>query len=261
MGIFFLNQLPIFHVYLKGKYVYKKVISIIVVGLLVLATVTSIGFYFSRPQEVASAGSEPTPQSAPAMPSEEVVTPQTDSQEVLSITQNGITVKITSAQVISTGLEIGICYTALDNGEWRPLPAPLFYGKYEIYPDEIEFLANEILADGKNTGTRCALIRYRIGDLNTITPPIKFSILRFYTPGREMYSPCEELQQRLATNPQAQSYGLKAKCEENADGSTNVTLVENDKSITMEEAQKALNIIASAEVTGNWEFTITDIKK
>jgi hypothetical protein len=239
----------------------KKSASIILVSLLILATIVSVGFYFSRPSSVVSASDEPSTQSAQITVAEEIATPQTNSQEALTATQNDITVKVTSAQVISTGVEIGICYTALDNGEWRPMPAHLFYGKYEIYPDEMEFLADEILADEKNTGTRCALVRYRVDDLNTITTPIKFSILKFYAPGREMYSPCEELQQRLNTNPQAQSYGLKAKCEENADGSTNVTLIGNDKSVTIDEAQKALNTIASAEVSGNWEFTITDIKR
>ncbi|MBV5335033.1 MAG: hypothetical protein JZU49_04435 [Sulfuricurvum sp.] len=239
----------------------SKATNIIIVSFLVLTIVASVGFYFSRPQTVASASEESISQSASNKPSEKVATPQTNEQKELSVTQNDITVKITSAQVINTGVEIGICYTTLDGGEWYPMPGHLFYSKYEIFPDEFGFLDNEILADGTNTGTRCAFVRYRIDDLNTITTPIKFSILRFYAPSREAYSPCAELQQRLDTNPQAQSYGLKTKCEENADGSTNVTLIGNDKSITVDEAQKALNIIVSAEVSGNWEFTLNDIKR
>ncbi len=141
------------------------------------------------------------------------------------------------------------------------MPGHLFYDEYEVFPDEIQFLEGEILADGKRMGNRCALLRYRVDDIETITIPIQFSILQFYAPGREMYSPCEELQQRLGTNPQAQAYGLQVSCEENADGSTKVTLVGNNKSVTMEEAQKALDRIASAEVSGNWEFTIADIKR
>jgi hypothetical protein len=238
----------------------KSAATIIVVSLLILTIVASIGFYFSRPETVVSAGGEPTLQSSPVKPIE-AIKPLTDSQKTLSVTQNDITVKITSAKVISTGVEIGICYTAPDNGEWRALPAHLFYGKYEVYPHETEYLANEILADGKNTGTRCAQVRYNVEDLNTITTPIKFSILSFYAPGREMYSPCEEVQQRLNTNPKAQAYGLKIKCEENSDSSTNVTLLSNNKSVASAEAQKALSVIASAEIPGNWEFTITDLMK
>ena len=232
-------------------------------SFIALAVTAVVGIYISRPQTVASASNAPisTARSVTTKPVEQVEVPPTGTPQVLSETQNDITVNITSAQVIDTGLEVGICYTAIDNGEWRPMPGHLFYAKYEVFPDEIQFLESEILADGKNTGTRCALIRYRIDDLNTITTPIKFSILQFYAPGREMYSPCEELQQRLKTNPQAQAYGLNVSCEENADGSTKVALVGNNEAVTIEKAQKTLDIIASAEISGNWEFTITDIKR
>jgi hypothetical protein len=67
--------------------------------------------------------------------------------DALSKTKNDITVEITSAKAISTGMEIGICYTAPDNGEWRPMPGHLFYGSYEVYPDEIEFASDEKLAN------------------------------------------------------------------------------------------------------------------
>jgi hypothetical protein len=241
----------------------NKTVSVIVTSLVVLSIIVAAGFYLTRPQTIASADNAyvPTSVTAPTKTVEVAVMPKTNKSDVLVVTQNNITVQVTSVKTLDTGLEIGICYTTTDNGEWRPLPSHLFYSKYEIYPDEIEFLSNEILADGKNTASRCALIRYRIDDLNTITTPIKFSILQLYAPGREMYSPCEELQQRLDTNSQAQLYGLKASCEENADGSVKVTLVGNNTSITVEDAQKALDTIASAEISGNWEFTITDIKK
>lgn len=236
----------------------SKAANVLVVSLIVMAV--AVSSYRSRRHPVASASELPTPHSAPTKPTEAAVTPQIEPQQPLTATQNGITVEITSAQVINTGVEIGICYTTLDGGEWYPMPGHLFYDEYEIFPDEIQFLNNEILADGNHTGTRCALIRYRIDDLDTVTAPLTFSILQFYAPGREMYSPCEELQQRLATNSQAQAYGLKAKCEENADGSTKVTLLESNKTVTTKEAQKALNSIASAEISGNWELKITDIQ-
>jgi hypothetical protein len=241
----------------------SRVASVIVISIISLAIIVATSIYSSRPQTIALASGAPNP-TAPlpaTQPVEQVAVPPTENLEILSATQNNITVEVTSAQVGDTGVEVSICYTVLDNGEWRPMPGHLFYDKYEVFPDEIQFLENEILADGKNTGTRCALIRYRIDGLNTLTTPITFSMLQFYAPGREMYSPCEELQQRLDTNPQAQAYGLKVSCEENADGSTKVTLVGNNALATIEEAQKALDTIASAEISGNWEFTITDIKK
>ena len=180
--------------------------------------------------------------------------------DTLSKTQNDITVEITSTKLISTGVEIGICYTTPDNGEWYPLPGHLFYDKYEVFPDEYEFTSEKI-ADGKNAGTRCALIRYRIDDLNTLTTPIEFSILKFYAPGREMYTPCQELQQRLDTNPKAKAYGLKAKCVENSDGTISVTLLDHAKSVSNDNAKQALDKIAKAEVVGPWGFTINEIER
>jgi hypothetical protein len=77
----------------------------------------------------------------------------------------------------------------------------------------------------------------------------------------EMYSPCEELQQRLDTSPKALAYDLKMQYEENTDFSTSVALVEHNESVTTDEAQKALDVIASAEVQGHWEFTINEMEK
>jgi hypothetical protein len=239
----------------------KKFMNLMVVGMIVLAVIASSSFYFFRTQTVTLTEDKPALQVLSEKPVQETITPQMDIQKEFSETQNDITVEITSAKIINTGFEIAISYTAPDGGEWRPMPGHLFYGEYEIFPDEIEFLPEEILADGKSTGTRYAIIRYRIDDLNTIVPPIEFSILRFYALGREMYSPCEELQQRLDTNPKAQAYGLNVKCEENADLGISVTLLGSNESVSPEEAQKALDVIVSAEIQGNWKFTINDMEK
>ena len=189
------------------------------------------------------------------------ISSQVTSKDILSETVNEIKVEITSAKVISTGVEIGVCYTAPDNGEWRPMPGHLFYGEYEVYPDEIQFLEGEIIADGKNIGTRCALIRYRIEDLNALVTPIKFSIVQFYAAGREMYTPCQEFQQKLDSNPKARAHSLKANCTETGGGNISVTLVEHDKSVTRDQASKTLDEIAKGEVIGPWEFMINEIER
>ncbi len=173
---------------------------------------------------------------------------------------NDITVKITSAKIIETGVEIGICFTALDGGEWRPAPGHLFYSSYEIYPDELEF-TTETLADKENFGERCALVRYRIEDKENITTPIQFSIMSMYAIPREMYTPCQEFQQRLETSPQANALGVVANCVENGNGGFSVELMSNARSVDAEQARMIVNQIAKAEVGGPWEFTITEIEK
>ena len=224
-------------------------------------SIGAIGFYFSRPQTTASA--DASYQEVGVIPGSpvDIETQPLINTNAQSVTQNDVTVDVTSAKKISTGVEIGVCYTAPDNGEWRPMPGHLFYGNDEIYPDEIEFLPDEKLADGKNMGLRCALIRYRIEDVNAVVVPLHFSILRFYAPGREMYSPCEELQQRLDTNPKAKAYGLQAKCSQAGDGIVSLALTSHDKSVAKDKASKTLDEIAKGEVNGLWEFTITGIEK
>ena len=237
-----------------------KVTNIFVLSLLVLVASISVGFYFSQPQSVALANSEPVQQISLENRAD-AVRQQGAGKQVLLKTQNDISVEITSTRLISTGVEVGVCYTVLDNGEWRPMPGHLFYGEYDIYPDEIEFLPDEKLADGKNTGTRCALIRYRVDDLSTVNTPIEFSIIQFYAPGREMYSPCQEFLQRLGSNPKAKDFGLKAECAEVGDGNISVTLIDHDQSVGKDKASGLLDEIAKGKVVGPWEFTITEIEK
>lgn len=244
---------------MKSTNPYK--INVPIISLLILVSIGAIGFYFSRPQTIASA--DASYQQVGLIPDSpvDVETQPLINTNTQSVTQNDIKVDVTSAKMISTGVEIGICYTAPDNGEWRPMPGHLFYGKDEVYPDEIEFLPDEKLADGKNMGLRCALIRYRVDDVNAVAASLHFSVIRFYAPGREMYSPCEELQQRLNTNPKAKAYGLQAKCSQAGDGGISVTLTGHDKSVAKDKASKVLDEIAKGEAIGLWEFTISTIEK
>jgi hypothetical protein len=230
---------------------------IIVISLLTVITLVSISFYASRPQTSASADVE---SQIPYLDKRSDASTAQSDEELLFQTVNDITVKITSAKIIKTGVEIGICFTALDGGEWRPAPGHLFYSSYEIYPDEIDF-TTETLADKESFGERCALVRYRIEDKENITTPIQFSINFMYAIPREMYTPCQEFQQRLETSPKANTLGVKAICTETSDGIVSVELVSSAKSADTEQAQLLINQIASAKVNGIWEFTITEIEK
>lgn len=233
---------------------------ILIVGLLLVTTIVAIGFYASRPQAMAAASDEKIQQNSPDQGKTGVVpVPKTDS-EILSQTQSEVTVEISSAKRIDTGVEIGICYTTLDGGDWYPVPGHLFYDANEVFPDEYEF-TTEQKADANNLGKRCALVRYRIDDLSTITMPIKFSMIGFDARPQEMYSACQNFQHRLDTNPKAKAHGLKAKCDETDDGNIIVTLVDNDKSVKKEDAGKVLDEIATGAIIGSWEFTINQLEK
>ena len=92
----------------------KRIANIIIVGFLAITASFVAGFYFSQPQTIALANNEPAQQISTELP---VILPQNFQPIALSKTNNDIKVDVTSARIISTGIEIGICYTAPDNGE------------------------------------------------------------------------------------------------------------------------------------------------
>jgi hypothetical protein len=229
----------------------------IITGLLVVAAVASIGFYISRPQTSAAAVENVEKQISPVNNIPDASS-KSAYKSVLSNKVNDITVEITSAKIISTGVEIGICYTTLDGGDWYPVPGHLFYSTHDVYPDEYEF-TTEQKADANNLGRRCVLVRYRVDDLSTIVAPLQFSLADLVAHPREMPA-CQNFQERLDTNSKAKAYGLKAKCIETADGNVAVTLVSNNNSVAKDKASKLLDDIAKGEVAGPWEFTITELE-
>lgn len=238
----------------------NNVTNILVISLLILTTSISIGFYSSRPQSTVVAGNNSIEQSLSDQDQVVIIPPQTAGKEILAQKVNEVVVEITSTKVISTGVEIGICYSTLDGGDWYPTPGHLFYSTYEIYPDEYEFTTEE-KANGNKVGKRCALVRYRIDDLESISTPIEFTVINFEARPLEMFSACQNFQERLATNPKAKAYGLKAKCKENGDGSFSVSLDGHAKSVAKDNASKALDEIAQGVVSGPWVFTIDEIER
>lgn len=238
----------------------RKLGVMLLVGALAVATVVSIGWYVSRPQSQALAVNQG--QSPEAVVQETVTTNpvEADKQaDIRSKTINGITVEITSAKLIETGIEVGVCYSTPDGGDWYPLPGSISYSTYEILPDEFEFTSEE-KADGKKLGERCVLIRYRMDDLSNILTPIQFSLTGLSAVPKEL-PPCEDLQQRLNTSPRAQALGLKARCSYDEQTGISVTLSEKAASVAQGKAQQVLDEVVKGEVNGPWEFLITEIEK
>ena len=225
-------------------------LSLILISMILLTscssnvnTVNSEGIYSNT--------SDTAVQSAPS---------QIVNKDTLSQTVNDIKVEITSAKVVDIGVEIGVCYATPDGGDWYPTPGHLFYGIYDIYPDQYGFITEE-KANGNKQGKRCVLVYYRIDDLETIASPIEFSIDDFEARPLEMFSACQNFQERLDTSPKAKAYGLRAICTENSDGSFSIVLNDHANSVAKENANKALDEIAKGIVTGPWIFTINEIER
>lgn len=227
--------------------------------LMIAATIGAIVWYASQPQSKALA--ETTNVQQPIL-SQEIYSSNPVSQPVNTMpklqTVNGVTIELTSVKKIETGIEIGICYPTPDGGDWYPTPGHLYYSTYDILPDEFEFVSEQKV-DDINPGRRCALVRYRIDEMEGVTTPMQFTLLGYWAVPREM-PPCENLQQRLKTNPNAQAYGLKIKCSYDDQMGLSVALSGKAPSIAQEKAQQALDEIVKGEISGPWVFTITEIE-
>jgi len=232
---------------------------ILVTTLLALALLAAVVFYASRPQSLVLADAIGS-QNFPSLGETLNQPPLLSGATMLAQTKNGVTVEITSAKIIETVIEIGVCFTTIDAGEWYLVPGHLLYDKYELFPDESEYTAEQ-KADSDQVGKQCVLTRYLIDDLQSITTPVQFSIEEIIAHPREMYSLCQDFEQRLTTNSTAQASGLKADCTEKSDGSLSVTLVDHAKSVSSDAANKLLDEIASYRVEGPWEFTITEFEE
>jgi len=242
---------------------YKKYSTLstgLAIALMVVTTIGSIVWYASQPQSKVLADTTKIQQ---LVTSQEIPSNNSISQAASTIPQlqtiNGVTIELTSVKQTETGIEIGICYPTPDDGDWYPTPGHIYYSTYEVLPDEFEFISEQ-KADGINTGRRCVLIRYRIDEMESITTPMQFTLLDYWAVPREM-PPCENLQQRLNTNPKAKAYGLKAKCSSDEQGGMSVTLSDKASSVAQDKAQLVLDEIVNGIVNGPWEFTITELEK
>jgi hypothetical protein len=227
------------------------------ITLLAITTILSISWYVSRSQSRAAASNVAIVQSASAQAQPATQASQPNIQDVRTQTTSGIILTVTSVKIIATGIQVGVCYSTPDGGDWYQSPGHLFFSTYEILPDEAE-MTSEQKADGVTMGKRCEDIRYRISDLKSITTPIRFSVINIFAAPREM-PPCDYFQLRLSTSPAARAAGIKATCIANSDGSVSATMSNNAASVSLADAQKTLEDVLSGEVKGPWAFTINTL--
>ncbi len=238
----------------------NKSFLLIITVILGLGALASVIYYFSRPQTTSRAKDDQSiPQASEPVNTPVALTQLPVQEEQLIQTQNNVIVTISHAKIIATGIEISLCYTTLDGGDWYPVPGHLRYGAYDILPDQAEF-TSETKADGINTGNRCVAIRYLIPDLNTISKPVQFLLLDVTAVPREEPT-CQNFTERLNTSPAARAYGLKADCVENSDGSASFTLTGSDASAKTEDVEAAWQVLIDGTVHGPWVFSINNLEK
>ena len=236
----------------------RKTLVVFAIAFLTLTAIAAIAWYVYAPQTPVAASRAEQPDSSRQQVSIQPTSPDAGSAPSSKI-KDDITVTLIAAKLIDTGIEVDVCFTTLDGGEWIGFYGPLEYGTYAIPPDEAG-LIGEQKADANNTGTVCELVRYRIDDLTSVTTPIQFSVVEVRAIPKEMPA-CEDFFLRFNTNPQAKALGLQAQCVESDQGLPVVTLTGHAPSVAQEQAQTALDRIVQDAIQGPWEFTITDLQK
>jgi hypothetical protein len=267
----------------------KNMFLMLLTGLLALASLSAVLFYFTQPGATAVAESQPPeiPAQVKSDFEDDMVGTEIAREEKKwpSATSNGITVQITSVKLTQVerlkfetdkdgnprlvpgefdlvdALEIGMCYTAPDDGEWRIFSRGISFGDYQIFDVSYEIFEGEKLADGKEFGMRCGAARYLLQDgAKSLVMPVRYSIEFFSAAQRENHTPCQEIQQRWRTNPLAQEYGMKISCQDDFAKGPTVTLDDYSKSVNREDAQWVFDMLTTAQVPGHWEFVLTEIE-
>jgi len=153
---------------------------------------------------------------------------------------NEITVTLKSVVTTDTGINVNICYSTPDGGDWYAILGNLTLGNNQ-FPAWGGSFMSEIKADRTKKGQRCVAIIYQIPDKSMITTPFVFTLLKIGAVPREI-PPCENLQNRLDTNPKIAAYGLQVKCNAaNNDGSITAKLLSHSSGTSDADAQKALD--------------------
>jgi hypothetical protein len=222
--------------------------------ILPVLALLSVIFYLSSPKPIVKAENNASTQIEVSTGTPTHQNSQAMNSDTLSQTIGDITVEITYAKIIPSGVEIGLCYATPDGGDWYPGPGALQINSQNILPDEAGF-TSEIAADGTNMGKRCGFIRYRVENLTNSDASLNFVLKDIHAIPREMPA-CQNLQQRIDTNPKAVKLGLKISCDDDGEQIISTKIIAYDSSFTSNEAQTELNMILLGSVNGPWEFSI-----
>ena len=205
--------------------------------------------------------------------------PQPDDPVLFSVTEKNVTIDIVSLDLVTfpvseySGIStdkgtydyflVGICFDAIDDGEWMVIPAYSSVGKLEIMA---RTYANGgmIPSTSEKQGRTCGQLGYDVTDLKLDwSQPLSIGIRSLFAPTREG-SPCQDIMHRFETNAAAQTMKVSLSCDDNiADewirGPKDYILTVtgwDQKRMTQEEAQTKIEELLNFDIEGNWTFII-----
>ena len=210
--------------------------------------------------------------------------PGPDDPVLFSVTEKNVTMDIISLDTVSfpvsewTGIPTeegtyeyflaGICFTALDDGEWMVIPGLTKVGDTEIMARTYGS-GGMTAASGSKPGRICGQLGYDITDISLDwSEKLTLGIRDLFAAPREG-SPCKDIMHRYETNCAAQALDIELSCTDNItdewimgpkDFILTVSGWDHEK-WSQEEAQAEIEKLLDYRVEGNWTFTINEPKK
>ena len=161
--------------------------------------------------------------------------PMPEDLALYSVTVNDVTMDIVSLDFVSipvsrwTGiwtapgvfdyLQVGLCFTAMDDGEWMILPANAKLGEREIMASTLT-PGGITPATAEHTGRICGTLGYDVTGLGLDrSAPLTIIVQNLFAPSREG-SPCQNIMHRFETNTAAQALGVTLTCSDDITSDT-----------------------------------------
>ena len=205
--------------------------------------------------------------------------PMPEDEAMDSVTVNGVTMDIVSMDFITVPesrrigiwtergvndiLQVGLCFTAVDDGEWMVIPANAKSGEREI-------MANTLTPGGKtpataeHTGRVCGTLGYDVTGLGlTLQDPLTIAVQSLLANPSEG-SPCKNILHRFETNATAQALDVTLSCSddissETVRGSKDYTLsIQSYDSTkwTKKDVLQKVEKLLDFRIDGPWVFNI-----
>lgn len=206
--------------------------------------------------------------------------PMPEDEAMDSVTVNGVTMDIVSMDFITVPesrrigiwtergvndiLQVGLCFTAVDDGEWMILPANARSGKREIMANTLT-RGGMTPATAEHTGRVCGTLGYDVTGLGlTLQDPLTIAVQSLLANPREG-SPCKNILHRFETNnAAAQALDVTLSClddisSETIRGPKDYTLsIQSYDSTkwTKEDVLQEVEKLLDFRIDGPWVFNI-----
>ena len=205
--------------------------------------------------------------------------PMPEDEAIDSVTVNGVTMDIVSLDIVSVPesrrigiwtergvndiLQVGLCFTAMDDGEWMILPANAKSGSREIRANTLT-RGGMTPATAEHTGRVCGTLGYDVTGFGlTLQDPLTIAVQSLLATPREG-SPCKNILHRFETNASAQALDVTLSCSDDISSETirgpkdyTLSIQSYDSTKwTKEDVLQEVEKLLDFRIEGPWVFSV-----